>query len=298
MNNEDFDAVVARVARDRERGASALACAGLRALADAARSAEATATSDLLRLLDGRAETLAVARPSMTPLYVVSRRWQRLLAGLGGLSLDAAARAAVAAADTLIADSEAAVGAAAEHAAAHIGAGTTVFTHSLSATVLATLQLLREEGETRVIVTEGRPLNEGHLVARTLAEAGMDTVLVTDAEAGLFVGKADAVLVGADTILPDGTLINKAGTFLVALAARELDVPFYVAAESFKRRPPEAGVPPLEEMAPDELGAPTLPHLKVRNVYFDITPADLISAWIDETGTVPNGTAREADGGA
>ena len=71
---------------------------------------------------------------------------------------------------------------------------------------------------------------------------------------------------------------------MLALAAREQGVPFYVCCESFKWH--EAGEPPpeLEEMAPAELGVPAWPGVTVRNVYFDITPARLVSVWIDETG--------------
>jgi len=91
-------------------------------------------------------------------------------------------------------------------------------------------------------------------------------------------------LVGADTLLWDGAAVNKAGTYPLALAARDHGVPFYVCCERFKcgnRLPPEAS---LEEMDAHELDPPALDSLTPRNVYFDVTPARLISGWVSEDG--------------
>ena len=99
---------------------------------------------------------------------------------------------------------------------------------------------------------------------------------------GLFLGQADLVLVGADTILADGGVVNKAGTYLLALAAKASDAPFHVCCEGFKFS--RKHTVRLEEMDPSELNAPKMPNLSVRNTYFDLTPADLISAWITEQG--------------
>ena len=77
-------------------------------------------------------------------------------------------------------------------------------------------------------MSEARPLNEGVRTARRLAEKGVSVTLITDAQMGLFVREAEAVVVGADSVLPDGSLVNKIGTHLLALAAREAKVPFYV----------------------------------------------------------------------
>ena len=68
------------------------------------------------------------------------------------------------------------------------------------------------------------------MTAQTLAAAGMRVTLLTDAEAGLFIPECAAVVVGADSILADGAVVNKAGTYLLALAAhanRPQRVPFW-----------------------------------------------------------------------
>ncbi len=156
-------------------------------------------------------------------------------------------------------------------------------THSVSSTVLETCRLLKDRG-LRMIVTESRPLEEGRRLVERLSAWNVPTTYITDAQMGLFVARADGVLVGADSLLADGSAINKVGTALLALAARECGVPFYVCCESFKRRDADDPPPELEEMSPAELNAPNWPGVTVRNVYFDITPARLMTAWISEDG--------------
>ena len=135
------------------------------------------------------------------------------------------------------------------------------------------------------VVTESRPLYEGHATVERLGELGIAVTLITEAQVGLSMAHVDAVVLGADGILPDGSVVNKAGTYPLALAAADQGVPVYVCAESFKRWPPELAPtdPPLEEMDPDELGAQTWPGVTKQNIYFDITPARLITRCITET---------------
>ncbi len=61
----------------------------------------------------------------------------------------------------------------------------------------------------RAIVCESRPLNEGLALANALAAAGVECMVITDAQAGLFMKQADLVLVGADS-LTQHEVVNKA----------------------------------------------------------------------------------------
>ncbi|MBI4184788.1 MAG: initiation factor 2B [Proteobacteria bacterium] len=271
---------------DRSRGAAELARGALALAAASARKAPASDAADLVRELRARADALARARPSMAPIARLLGAWRDAIAGLAGATLGDARAHAAAAAEALIERSRAAGREAARHAAAAIGANRTVITHSLSSTVLELFALLKDSG-VRAIVTESRPLLEGHALAARLSEWGIPATLITEAEIGLFVARADAAVVGADAVLADGSVINKAGTYLLALAAREAGVPFYVCAESFKWLPPDALPPALEEMDAAELGAPRWPRVEIANIYFDLTPARLVSAWFSEDGGKP-----------
>jgi len=288
----DFAARLSAIAEDRSHGAAELARQCLALMADSARltpvpQTEAeSAMAALYRRLGEQAEQLAASRPSMTPIQTLLLRWQERLAGLPATTLVEARRQAAEAARGLAEESRAALGKVAAQARSLIGAGQTLFTHSLSSTVLAVFRSL-PAGHVRAIVTESRPLYEGRRLAARLSGWGIPTTLITDAQLGLFVPQADMVLIGADSILADGSVINKAGTYVLALVAHDQRVPVYVCAESCKRRPPRLPEPALEEMDPAELspGQPPLgPHVRVRNIYFDRTPARLISGWIDEHG--------------
>ncbi len=285
QETEDFQRRLQALKQDRQQGASELARRALRMLADSALHGAAGGVDQMRDLLSRRAEILMAARPSMAPLYNLLRRWQCGLTELDNHDLEGFRRRAAEAAEALVAASERAVKEAARHARVQIAGNRTIMTHSLSSTVREVFRQL-SGGGIRVIVTESRPLNEGCRLAAELSKWGIATELITEAQMGLFVNEADAVVVGADSLLADGSLVNKAGTYLLALAAGDRGLPFYVCCESFKLRPPGMGEPELEEMASAELAAPNLPGVEVRNIYFDITPPHLISGWITEQGLV------------
>jgi translation initiation factor eIF-2B subunit delta len=278
-----FNLSVAEIRDDRTHGASELARRALALLAEAARTLPAVDTPELRTGLLILADALSTARPSMAPIRNLLRRWREGSTPPVGSNLAIARELAAGRAEALIAASRRAVADCAVHAARLLGPGRTVMTHSLSSTVIETCRLLKDDG-LRMIVTEARPLAEGRQLAERLSAWRVPTTYITDAQMGLFAAQADAVLVGADSVLADGTVVNKAGTYPLALVARDRGVPFHVCCESFKWRAPDEAVPELEEMAPAELGMPDWPAVTVRNVYFDLTPARLVSAWIDETG--------------
>lgn len=156
----------------------------------------------------------------------------------------------------------------------------TVMTHSYSSTIIELLERVKPR---RVIVTEARPFGDGVRVAKKLVHAGISATLITEAQMALFVHEADAVVVGADTILPEGDFINKIGTRLLALAARDAEVPFYAAAETLKVAAPSEPLP----FAPEEGKAKEIcseKWLEVRNVYYEVTPARLVTSYISEHG--------------
>jgi translation initiation factor 2B subunit (eIF-2B alpha/beta/delta family) len=281
MDEGEFQAALDAFSADREQGASELARRALRILAGSASVIPATTGGELWALLEEQANSLAAARPSMAPVNNLLSRWLYGLRKHSEWELPQMRSAAIEQAEELIRHSETAVLDVAQRTARYLGPGRTLFTHSFSSTVAAVFEQLREQS-VRAIITESRPLQEGYLLAGELSEWGIPATLITEAQAGLFIGEADAVVMGADSLLPDGSLVNKAGSYLVALAAQEQKVPFYVCCESFKRRSPEMGEPLLEEMEPVELGAPRFEGVEVKNCYFDITPSKLISGWIDE----------------
>jgi translation initiation factor 2B subunit (eIF-2B alpha/beta/delta family) len=166
--------------------------------------------------------------------------------------------------------------------------GSTLYTHSRSGTVEYAIMKLAEErgpGAVTVIASQSHPGDEGIGLATTLAQAGIQVLLVADAACGFFVGNADAVIVGADTVTAKGNVVNKVGTLPLALAARDSHVPVYVCCEALKIAASDTK-PAFEEMDAGELMPVPAAGVTVRNVYFDMTPHELITGLITEQGAL------------
>ena len=148
----------------------------------------------------------------------------------------------------------------------------------------------------RVIATETRPLLQGaRLTVWELSRYGIDCTLIVDSAAGAMMrrGGIDAVIVGADRIAGNGDTANKVGTFLLALAAREHGLPFYVAApaSSIDLSLPAGDDIPIEERSAEEVTSIAGRRVAAQNVgaanpAFDITPHQLITAIVTEHGVV------------
>jgi translation initiation factor eIF-2B subunit alpha len=116
--------------------------------------------------------------------------------------------------------------------------GSTILTHGRSSVVEALLLRAAtvEKKRFKVIVLEGRPDAGGAKSAKTYDQAGIPTVLILDSAMGYIAERTriDMVLVGAEGVAENGGVVNKVGTFALGIVAKELGVPFYVAAESYK----------------------------------------------------------------
>jgi methylthioribose-1-phosphate isomerase len=145
-----------------------------------------------------------------------------------------------------------------------------------------------------VYVDETRPLLQGaRLTTWELQKKGIPVTLITDNTAAFVMArkKVDLVVVGADRIAANGDVVNKVGTYNVAIIAKEHGVPFYVAAptSTIDLGSEHGGLIPIEERDPIEVtegfGRRTAPE--GTNVYspaFDVTPHPLITAIVTERG--------------
>lgn len=142
-----------------------------------------------------------------------------------------------------------------------------------------------------VYVGETRPWLQGaRLTAWELAQEGVDGALVVDGAAPTVMASCDAALVGCDRVAANGDVANKIGTLAVALAARHHDVPLYVAMPlaTLDFACPAGATLPIETRAASELvgyrGERWAADFPVFNPVFDVTPADLVTAWVTEAG--------------
>jgi len=174
-------------------------------------------------------------------------------------------------------------------------------------TATAPIYLAHDQGiAIHVFADETRPRNQGaSLTAWELGQHGVPHTLIADNTGGHLMqhGMVDLVIVGTDRVTADGDVCNKIGTYLKALAARDNDVPFYVALPSptidFSVADGIAEIP-IEERGADEVATMTgrtadgrietvriAPDgTPVANYGFDVTPARLVSGLITERGVL------------
>jgi methylthioribose-1-phosphate isomerase len=157
-----------------------------------------------------------------------------------------------------------------------------------------------------VWVDETRPLNQGaRLTAWELGKHGVPHTVITDNAGGHLMqhGMVDLVITGTDRTTYTGDVANKIGTYLKALAARDNNIPFYVALPSSTfdwtmkdgiadipievRNPDE--VSRVQGLADGEIVSVLLPpsDSPCANYAFDVTPARLVTGFITERGICP-----------
>jgi translation initiation factor 2B subunit (eIF-2B alpha/beta/delta family) len=273
---EQVAPTVDSIADDHEHGSAYLSIRALEVLRDAAeiRDHENTLTWDSVPAL---ARELRDVRPSMT---VIGNRVNRLM-----YEADSDPNRVLPTAESEIERALTAGEASAATAADQLAAeSASVLTLSRSGTVHETLERIDPQ---EIYVAESRPGREGVSVAETFAET-TDVILVPDAAIAhtLSAASIDAVLVGADTVLADGRVVNKVGTRMTALAAAHEDVPVYVVAAADKIRPETTGDPDLEPNEPSTVYDGDA-ALDVLAPTFDVTPADRVTV-ITENGPQSN----------
>jgi methylthioribose-1-phosphate isomerase len=184
-------------------------------------------------------------------------------------------------------------------------------------TATAPIYLAHDKGiAVHVFADETRPRNQGaSLTAWELGQHGVPHTVIADNTGGHLMqhGAVDLVIVGTDRVTANGDVCNKIGTYLKALAARDNNVPFYVALPSptidFTVADGVAEIP-IEERSADEVATMTgrtangrietvriVPDgSAVANYGFDVTPARLVTGLITERGVL--GASRAALTGA
>lgn len=285
---EDWERVrptVETVATDTTHGSATLSIRALEVLRDeAAIAAHEGSGVDGVRTV---ARELLAARPAMV---AIQNRVNRVMADTS-TEPEAKADRASGAIDRAYRTDEAAATVAADLL------GETVATLSRSGTVDRALAIV---GPGHVVVAESRPGREGVAVAEGLADETTVT-LTTDAgfAAALDRHEVETLVVGADAVLPDGTVRNKVGTRNGAISAAHEGIPVVVVTACDKIRPAVAVAGATDDADPADRGPEERDWREMRdpaevysgeapvtvdNPTFDQTPADCIDAVVTERG--------------
>ena len=278
----------------RIRGAGRIARAAAEALAIAAQEFRGSSVNEFIEYINTVGEYVRSARPTAVSLpnavsYVLTR-----LHRAKPTSVDEAKDLVIRTAEYFIEYSRKAVKIIGELGAKRLEYGDVVMTHCHSTAAVSVIVTAHKLGKVnKVYVKETRPKLQGLITAKALADAGLDVILIPDSSVRYFMKKVSKVIVGADTVAANGAVINKVGTSLVALAAKEARVRTYVAAETYKFSPRTV----IGELVPIEVRDPTEivssewlrnnPGVEVYNPVFDVTPPEYIDAIITEKGIIP-----------
>jgi methylthioribose-1-phosphate isomerase len=288
------------------RGAPAIGAAAAFGLALAGFESASSSTSELLADLQEAAALLKSARPTAVNLAWAVERVLRVAYSVDGSSDEV--RVVILAEAQKIADEDVKINKRmAAHGAALLADGDTIIHHCNTGalatvdwgTALGVIRTAHEQGKrVHVLVDETRPRLQGaRLTAWELEQYGIPYEIISDNMAGYFLqtGRAQKVFFGADRVAANGDVANKIGTYMLALAAHDNNVPAYavVPTSTIDLSLAHGGQIPIEERDPAEVlslqfqNEPVAPkNARARNPAFDVTPNRLVSAIVTENGVV------------
>ena len=288
------------------RGAPAIGAAAAFGLALAGYESASTSTSGLLADLQAAAAVLKASRPTAVNLAWAVDRLMNAARSINSSADDL--RNAVLLEAQKLADEDVEINKRmAEHGAALINDGDTIIHHCNTGalatvdwgTALGVIRTAHEQGKhIHVLVDETRPRLQGaRLTAWELEQYGIPYEIISDNMSGYFLkaGKAQKVFFGADRVAANGDVANKIGSYMLALAAHDNNVPVYsvVPTSTIDLSLAHGDLIPIEERNMDEVlgiqfhGEPVAPkNAKARNPAFDVTPNRLLSGIVTENGVV------------
>lgn len=157
-------------------------------------------------------------------------------------------------------------------------------------TALSAVRIAHEEGKRPfVYALETRPRAQGaKLTAWELQRLGIPFRLIADGAAGILLrrGMVDLALSGADRVCANGDVVNKVGTYPLALVCRANDIPFYVVAPCSTLDPATRNGDEVVIEERDESEVTTFAPAGTRawNPAFDVTPSALVTLLVTENG--------------
>jgi methylthioribose-1-phosphate isomerase len=285
------------------RGAPLLGAAAGFALALTAVNSKAASKEKLLKELETAAETIRRTRPTAVNLFWALDRILDKAKRFSG-NREALTCFIVKEAQKIADEDAASNRAIGKYGAKLIEDGDTVLTHCNAGalatveygTALGVIRAAWEQGkQIKVFADETRPLLQGaRLTVYELMKEGIPVTLITDNMVGYVMHRkmVNKVAVGADRIVRDA-VINKIGTFTVAVLAKEHKVPFYVAAPTstfdLTRTSKEVIIEERKAEEVTHVGSKliTVEGVDVLNPAFDITPLKYVTAIISEKGIIP-----------
>lgn len=185
-----------------------------------------------------------------------------------------------------------------EYGANKIKNNTAIFTHCHSSSVVSAFNKAKSQGKKFCVLnTETRPSLQGRITASELARLKIPVAFHIDSAARLALMESDIMIIGADAITSEGSVINKIGSGLFAEVADRHGIPLYVCSHSWKLDPRTLkGYPErIEKRSAGEIWKNPPRGVKVSNAVFEEIDSKLIEGIISELGVLgPEAFIEEA----
>lgn len=293
-NHPAIELVAERIVKDLIGGAADTAREVMAAMGQVVSDSQATSLDALYNEMDAAALALLKICPSFAPPINVLHMM------MGTIEKDMETGASVIEAKQHLAETQADFNTFMQTAfekMANIGAelihdGDNVFMFSMTSSVWKVLRRAKAQGKNfTVLVTEARPANEGLWTVDEMHKSGIPVEVSIDACLAELIARSKVGFAGVDSVAADGSVFNKAGTYLSALAAREYGVPFYFVTDTLKFDTATLlGLPFRSEPVHyhEILGEKKYASgVSVVGSLFDTTPPHLITAIVTELGPLP-----------
>ncbi|MBT5472325.1 MAG: S-methyl-5-thioribose-1-phosphate isomerase [Nitrospina sp.] len=285
------------------RGAPAIGVAAAMGVSLGADSIEATRFEDFYRELEEKCDRLGQSRPTAVNLAWAINRMKQVTLENKSLPISELKSRLKEEALTVLTEDITTNKTMGEHGQTLVKDNSVILTHCNAGalatagfgTALGVVRAAVNAGKNiRVLANETRPFLQGaRLTTWELKEDNIPVKLITDNMCGFFMNKQeiDLVVVGADRIAANGDVANKIGTYMVAVLAKENNIPFYVAApvSTLDLSLASGKEIPIEERSSDEVTHINQKQISPEGIEaehpaFDITPNHLVTAIITENG--------------
>lgn len=280
---EEFEAMVAPIRDDLMSGAAEIALQAITIFRTVIAESETQDVNKLKETLVETAKAVIKAQPAMAPLFHLGNTVLIAVQNATTVSeLKESCDDALEKFEKKLCESASII---ADHVYELIPPGELVFAYSFSSTVVTSLMNARSRRKFfRVVCSESRPSLEGRKLAGVLAQAGVEVIHTFDSAMGLILPQCRAAFMGCDAVANPG-IVNKVGSWLLALACRELGIPLYALAGTEKFVTDERLFEFEDFSRPgDEVWSDAPNGVRVLNNQFELIPFSWIKGLVTEHG--------------
>jgi translation initiation factor eIF-2B subunit delta len=278
-----IEQLIAPIGNDLLSGAAEIALQGITVLQSIISSADNTTPDELKQDIEFTSQKLIDAQPAMASLFNIANSVIRAISDCNTVvEIKAESQKVLDHYEKLLCDSVAKI---ADFAFDLIPPGEIVFAYSFSSTVLSCLLNARAKGRYfRVACSESRPSMEGRKLATLLASGGIEVISTFDSAMGMLLPSCSVAFMGCDCIGAPG-LVNKTGSFLLALACHELKIPLYALCDTTKFVGEDRFFEFENHQRPGmEVWDDAPPEVSIVNRQFELIPFDYITGLVTEKG--------------